>query len=243
MRRFGLVGYPLGHSFSKKYFTEKFQQLGLSDHTYDLFELESPDLFPGIWKDRDLIGVNVTVPHKQAVIKFMNRLDESAKKVGAVNVVKRSGEELIGYNSDYYGFKTSLENFIPKNFVRKALILGTGGSSKAVKAVLDDLGINWIYVSRNADGAIISYDQLDSSMMESVQLIVNTTPLGMHPKVEDYPMIQYQNLGPNHYLHDLVYNPNETLFMKMGLENGAHVKNGLEMLHQQADKSWEIWNT
>ncbi|XOV91985.1 MAG: shikimate dehydrogenase family protein [Bacteroidota bacterium] len=243
MRRFGLVGYPLGHSFSKRYFTDKFQQLGLSDHSYDLFELESADLFPGIWKDQDLIGVNVTVPHKQAVIRFMSRLDESAKKVGAVNVVKRFGDELIGYNSDYYGFKTSLENFIPKNFVRQALILGTGGSSKAVKAVLDDLNIEATFVSRNADKAIISYDQLESKLMESIQLIVNTTPLGMHPKIENYPAIPYEDLGPDHYLHDLVYNPNETLFMKLGLENGAHVKNGLEMLHQQADKSWEIWNS
>ena len=243
MRHFGLIGYPLGHSFSKKYFTEKFKELGLADHKYDLFELETIDLFPKLWNDPHLVGVNVTVPHKQAVKQYLDALDESAEKVGAVNVIKRTGDKLTGYNSDYYGFRTSLENFLPNNSVKNALILGTGGSSKAVKAVLDDLEIQMTYVSRNASEQIISYDQLTPEQMRACQLIVNTTPLGMHPRVENCPDILYEVLRPSHFLFDLVYNPETTLFMKKGLENGAKVKNGLEMLHLQADKSWEIWNS
>ena len=243
MRHFGLIGYPLGHSFSKKYFTEKFKELGLADHKYDLFELETIDLFPKLWNDSHLVGVNVTVPHKQAVKQYLDALDQSAEKVGAVNVIKRTGDKLTGYNSDYYGFRTSLENFLPDNSVKNALILGTGGSSKAVKAVLDDLGIQITYVSRNASEQTISYDQLTPERIRNCQLIVNTTPLGMHPKVEKCPDIPYEALGTSHFLFDLVYNPETTLFMQKGLDQGARVKNGLEMLHLQADKSWEIWNS
>ena len=243
MRNFGLIGYPLGHSFSKKYFTEKFKDLGLSDHKYDLFELETIDLFPELWKDPDLVGINVTVPHKQAVRQYLDALDPSAEKVGAVNVIKRTGNRLTGYNSDYFGFRTSLENFMPKNSVRKALILGTGGSSKAVKAVLTDLNIQFEFVSRKSGEGMISYDQMTPEIIKEHQLIVNTTPLGMHPKVDNCPAIPYEALGSAHLLFDLVYNPETTKFMQMGLDQGARVKNGLEMLHLQADKSWEIWNS
>ncbi|MBV6642036.1 MAG: shikimate dehydrogenase [Cyclobacteriaceae bacterium] len=243
MRNFGLIGYPLGHSFSKKYFTEKFKDLGLSDHKYGLFELETIDLFPELWKDPDLVGINVTVPHKQAVRQYLDALDPSAEKVGAVNVIKRTGNRLTGYNSDYFGFRTSLENFMPKNSVRKALILGTGGSSKAVKAVLTDLNIQFVFVSRKSGEGMISYDQMTPEIIKEHQLIVNTTPLGMHPKVDNCPAIPYEALGSVHLLFDLVYNPETTKFMQMGLDQGARVKNGLEMLHLQADKSWEIWNS
>ncbi len=243
MRHFGLIGYPLGHSFSKKYFTDKFKALGLSDHKYDLYELETIDLFKGLLKDPNLVGINVTVPYKQAVKQYLDALDQSAEKVGAVNVIKRIGNKLTGFNSDYFGFRTSLENFIPKNSVRNALILGTGGSSKAVRAVLADLNIQVVFVSRNAGDGVISYDQLTAEIVKEHQLIVNTTPLGMHPKVDNCPGIPYEALGSTHFLFDLVYNPETTKFMQMGLDKGARVKNGLEMLHLQADKSWEIWNS
>ncbi len=243
MRHFGLIGYPLGHSFSKKYFTDKFKALGLSDHKYDLYELETIDLFTGLLKDPNLVGINVTVPYKQAVKQYLDALDQSAEKVGAVNVIKRTGNKLTGFNSDYFGFRTSLENFIPKNSVRNALILGTGGSSKAVRAVLADLNIQVVFVSRNAGDGVISYDQLTAEIVKEHQLIVNTTPLGMHPKVDNCPGIPYEALESTHFLFDLVYNPETTKFMQMGLDRGARVKNGLEMLHLQADKSWEIWNS
>lgn len=243
MRHFGLIGYPLGHSFSKKYFTDKFKALGLSDHKYDLYELETIDLFTGLLKDPNLVGINVTVPYKQAVKQYLDALDQSAEKVGAVNVIKRTGNKLTGFNSDYFGFRTSLENFIPKNSVKNALILGTGGSSKAVRAVLADLNIQVVFVSRNAGDGVISYDQLTAEIVKEHQLIVNTTPLGMHPKVDNCPGIPYEALESTHFLFDLVYNPETTKFMQMGLDRGARVKNGLEMLHLQADKSWEIWNS
>ncbi len=244
MKLFGLVGYPLGHSFSKKYFTEKFEQMGLKDHSYELFEIERVEMFPGIWeKYPNLIGLNVTVPHKQGVKEYLDKLDTSAEKVGAVNVVKRVGEQLIGYNSDYYGFMGSLENFISKKAVDSALILGTGGSSKAVKAVLDDMEIKSVFVSRTAREGVLIYDELDKKTISNYQLIVNTTPIGMYPKVDHSPQLPYDALGADHYLFDLVYNPEETQFMSKGLTRGAKVKNGLEMLHKQADKSWEIWNS
>lgn len=243
MRRFGLVGYPLGHSFSKKYFTEKFRELALSDHSYDLFELEKIDHFPEIWNDKDLEGVNVTVPHKEAVKVYLDDFDSSAEKVGAVNVVKRTGDRLIGYNSDYSGFRESLESFLQGDAPQKSLILGTGGSSKAIKAVLSDLGIEPLFVSRSPAHGQKSYDQLDKQILKEHQLIVNTTPLGMHPKVDTCPSIPYEFLDSQHYLVDLVYNPDQTMFMKNGQLHGARTKNGLEMLHLQADKSWEIWNS
>jgi len=243
MKHFGLIGYPLGHSFSKKYFTEKFKELGLGDHKYELYELKSIDLFPDLLRDPHLVGINVTVPYKEAVKQFMDTLDQSAEKVGAVNVIRRHGEKLTGYNSDYFGFRTSLENFLPKNSVKRALILGTGGSSKAVRAVLEDLGIQVVFISRKAGEGVISYDQLTSERISENQLIINTTPLGMHPNVDICPDIPYEALGPTHFLFDLVYNPTTTAFMQRGSDQGARVKNGLEMLHLQADKSWEIWNS
>ncbi len=243
MRHFGLIGFPLGHSFSKKYFTRKFDELGLKDHNYELYELKSIDMFPDLWNDPDLVGLNVTVPYKEAVKKYLHDLGQSAEKVGAVNVIMRKDNKLIGHNSDYYGFRTSLENFLPDNSVKKALILGTGGSSKAVKAVLNDLNIQEQFISRSAGEETMSYEQVTPELVKETQLIVNTTPLGMHPKTDNCPEIPYEALGPSHYLFDLVYNPEVTRFMERGLEKGAQAKSGLEMLHLQADKSWEIWNT
>ena len=242
MKKFGLIGYPLGHSFSKKYFTEKFHQLGLDGHVYDLFEMPDISLFLKVWDDLEVCGVNVTVPHKQSVKPFLSRLDPSAEKVGAVNVIKRVGTELIGYNSDYYGFKSSLENWLP-NTSLKALVLGTGGSSKAVKAALADLQIPFEMVSRRRAEGTLTYDDLneDETVFEAFKLIINTTPLGMHPNVTGKAELPYQALDGSCFLYDLVYNPDMTAFMQAGYERGASVKNGLEMLQLQAEKSWDIW--
>lgn len=245
MKKFGLIGFPLTHSFSKKYFTAKFEELGLGDHSYDLFEMESIEAFPALWEDEELVGTNVTVPHKQNVMPFLDGLDASAARVGAVNVIKREEEGLVGYNSDYIGFKWSLEKFIGENHgITNALILGTGGASKAVEVALTDLGINHRLVSRTATEERLSYDQLKDApeMLNEVQLIVNTTPLGTYPKVDTCPDLPYEALSGQHYLYDLVYNPAETLFLSKGKNQGARIMNGAEMLELQAERSWEIWN-
>lgn len=247
MKRFGLIGYPLGHSFSRNYFTEKFEQLGLSgNHKYQLFEIESLKDFPGLWKRYpDLVGVNVTVPHKENVRRFLDRLDSSAQKVEAVNVIKNEYGKLVGYNSDYYGFMMSLQNYFQHTeMVRRALILGAGGASKAVEAAFLDLGVKYKIVSRQQDKGDLTYQDLkdDPAHIEGTDMIVNTTPLGMHPDLERKPDIPYDLIKPEQYLYDLVYNPEETAFMKEGRSRGAKTKNGLEMLYLQADRAWEIWS-
>lgn len=247
MRRFGLVGYPLGHSFSRRYFSEKFEKMGLLDHQYDLYELEYLKDFPAIWQNNsELIGVNVTVPHKESVIPFLDRLDASAHKVGAVNVVKREAGKLIGYNSDYYGFKISIANYFQGNItIKNALILGLGGAAKSVEAALDDLKISYESVSRMAGKGDYTYNDLqkDPSILAKADMIVNTTPLGMFPEVEECPQIPYEVIHAGQYFYDLVYNPEETHFMKKARQKGARTKNGLEMLYLQADRAWEIWNS
>lgn len=245
MKRFGLIGFPVGHSFSRTYFQEKFKVLGLNDHVYELYEMEFLKDFPALWERfPDLVGVNVTVPHKENVIRFLDRLDSSASRVEAVNVIKRVQGKLVGYNSDYYGFKVSVENYFQrKDKIRNALILGRGGASKAVEMALLDLWINCKFVSRNAGKGDFTYDDLekDPGIIEKVDMIINTTPLGTYPNIETKPLIPYDAIQPKHYLYDLVYNPEETAFMKEGRKRGAKTKNGLEMLQLQADRAWEIW--
>ncbi len=247
MRKFGLIGYPLGHSFSKKYFTQKFSDLDLGDHQYDLFEMEEvTDDFPALWEDAELVGVNVTVPHKQNVLPFLARLDRSAERVGAVNVIKRVGEELVGYNSDYHGFMESLKLMIGESHqVKTALILGTGGASKAIKVALEDMGITYKTVSRSKDKADHTYAYLmsHSEIVRDVDLLINCTPLGTYPKVENAPELPYEQLHAGQFLYDLVYNPEVSKFLAEGKSRGAATKNGLDMLHLQAEKSWEIWNS
>lgn len=246
MRLYGLIGYPLSHSFSKKYFGEKFEKEGITDARYELFEL--PDirkLEELIGNQPELCGLNVTIPYKQAVIPFLDGLDASAEKVGAVNVIRFHEGRRIGYNSDYFGFRESLQSWLPENRdYLHALVLGTGGASKAVTAVLSDLEISFYLVSRQAGANSLSYEQLQAQpdILQRPRLIINTTPLGMAPNTEAAPPIAYNSLTPDHLLYDLVYNPAETRFMQLGREKGAHVKNGLEMLHLQAEKAWEIWN-
>lgn len=250
MNLFGLIGYPLTHSFSKKYFTKKFEKEGIKNCRYDLFEIKNIEELPSIIKNNpELKGLNVTIPHKESVINFLDELDEPARSIKAVNVIKIDSGKLKGYNSDFHGFRTSLKKFLnvetlevlKTSKVLKALVLGTGGSSKAIKAALEDLKIDYKTVSRNEGKADFTYEDL-KSQIGNFQLIINTTPVGMYPLIEACPDLPYDLINKDHYLFDLVYNPEETLFMKKGKEKGARTKNGLEMLSLQAEKAWEIWN-
>ncbi len=245
MKTYGLIGYRLSHSFSKKYFTEKFQREGIQDCIYENFPLDTIQEFSALLRSgANLRGFNVTIPYKQEIIPFLNDLDPAAKEIGAVNVIRVMDDgKLIGYNSDYYGFKNSLEAFISKNTAHKALVLGTGGAAKAVVTALRDLGIPYKYVSRTKSENMLSYAELNAELMNEHSIIINTSPLGMYPDVDSFPAIPYEFLTDQHYLYDLVYNPEETVFMKKGRERGAHVMNGLPMLIGQAEKAWEIWNS
>lgn len=246
MKGFGLIGYPLGHSFSKKYFTEKFEKEGIEDCEYDLYPLEDIEELPDLIKsEKGLIGLNVTIPYKQQVIKFLDEIDPKAEQIGAVNTIKIQGRKLKGYNTDYIGFKESLEKLVgPNPMPEKALILGTGGASKAVKAALEDLGIEFQFVSRNPAEGELSYESLNTqySILNTAKLIINTTPLGMTPNIEALPDLPYHQLTEHHYLYDLVYNPLITAFMQKGIDAKCWVKNGLEMLYGQAEAAWDIWN-
>ncbi len=253
MRIFGLIGYPLGHSFSKKYFTEKFAKEGIANAAYELFPLENIELFPELLANQPILrGINVTIPYKEQVIPYLTRLDPAAQRIGAVNVIKREADgSTTGYNSDYFGFKSTLEGFLQKYYVAegknlrklKALILGTGGASKAVRIALEDMDIEYVYVSRRGGEGVYSYDDLTERAMEKHLLIINTTPLGMYPEVDVFPPLPYEWLTADHLLYDLVYNPEQTMFLQKGAERGAKTFGGLPMLHAQAEKSWEIWNT
>ncbi|MBC7923916.1 MAG: shikimate dehydrogenase [Ferruginibacter sp.] len=245
MNLYGLIGYPLTHSFSKRYFTEKFSREGIRDSAYELFELPDIAALPGLLATQpNLRGLNVTIPHKQAVIPFLDHLDESARKVGAVNVIKlAAGGKKTGYNSDYYGFRTTLVAWLGRLGVTEtaALILGNGGASRAVRAALDDLRIPYQVVAREASATTLSYQQVTGELMAAFPLLINTTPLGTHPHPETFPLLPYARLTTANLLYDLVYNPAETQFLAKGAARGAGTHNGLAMLHGQAEKAWEIW--
>lgn len=242
---FGLIGFPLSHSFSKKYFTEKFEKESMPNHRYELFPIPQADEFPELVQSQpNLKGINVTIPHKETVIPFLDEMDEEAAAIGAVNVIQFNGGKLKGYNSDVYGFELSLRKFLgdsPKSI--KALVLGTGGASKAIVFVLKKIGIEYQMVSRRAKNDWLTYDTLTANIVSEHQLIINCTPLGTYPNVDFCPDLPYSALSEHHYLYDLVYNPAETLFLKKGKEQGAHTINGLEMLHLQAERAWDIWNS
>lgn len=244
---YGLIGYPLSHSFSKKYFTRKFEQECIANSRYELFELKSINELPGLLTQYPAIkGLNVTIPYKQQVMHYIDDLDSIAEQVGAVNTIKLNAQnkKRIGYNTDYYGFKVSLESWIGGLSGIKALVLGTGGASKAVKCALNNSGIAYMMISRTASENTLSYDQLrENYHLKDYHLIINTTPLGMSPHVDTYPDLDYQQMTSHHFCYDLVYNPEQTQFMKLSASRSASVKNGLEMLHLQAEKSWEIWNS
>ncbi|KYG82567.1 shikimate dehydrogenase family protein [Roseivirga echinicomitans] len=246
MRKFGLIGYPLGHSFSKKHFSAKFEKEGI-EAEYELYPLENIEEFPALVKNtKGLEGINVTIPYKESVMKFLDGVDEKAAAIGAVNTIKIQKGKLRGYNTDYLGFKTSLVKFIGANpMPTNALILGTGGASKAVQTALSDLGIEFKLISRRPQDGQLTYKDFNKPTpehLDTYKLIINTTPLGMAPKIESLPDLPYQQLTPDHFLYDLVYNPLSTAFMQKGIETKCWVKNGLEMLHGQAEASWEIWN-
>lgn len=238
---YGLTGYPLGHSFSKAYFTEKFAREGI-DARYENFEIDDIAMLPGLVSRIDnLRGFNVTIPYKQAVIPYLAELDESAASVGAVNVVRvTSDKSLKGYNSDIYGFVESLKPMLGATD-RSALVLGVGGASLAVCHGLRSLGIQVSRVSRRAGAGEYVYADLTPELVAEHTVIVNTTPLGMYPKVDAAPDIPYSGVSSAHVCFDLVYNPAETRFMQLCAEQGAKVSNGLRMLHLQAEKAWEIW--
>jgi shikimate dehydrogenase len=241
MKLYGLIGYPLSHSFSKKHFTEKFEKEGITDCKYELFEIDAiQKLTQVLAENPNLKGLNVTIPYKQAVLPFLDSIDESAQKIGAVNVIKIENGKLKGYNSDYYGFKNSLINFL-NGAKPKAAILGTGGASKAVEQALKDLSVDYQYVSRTKSEGVWDYEELKNNFSD-FKLIINTSPLGMYPKLDACPDIPYHLIDSSYFLYDLVYNPEETLFMKKGREKGAKAIHGMEMLVGQAEKAWEIWN-
>ena len=244
MRQFGLIGFPLGHSFSKKYFTEKFQSEGI-DARYDLYELKNISDFVALKDNSELCGINVTIPYKEQIIDFLDELDDTAAKIGAVNVVKFSranGElKLKGFNSDAIGFENSLKPFI-KPYHRKALILGTGGASKAIDYVLNKLGIKTTFVSRTPKAGRLTYNELTESILNDNLLIATASPVGTYPHSEECPAIPYQFISEKHLLFDVVYNPAETLFLKKGWERAAIGLNGESMLVGQAEAAWDIWN-
>lgn len=242
---FGLIGFPLSHSFSRKYFSEKFAREAITDCHYELFPIESIEHLPALLAAYpNLQGLNVTIPYKQQVIPFLDSLDDSAAAVGAVNVIKFSEQKLRGYNSDVFGFESSLQTFLLENNANpeQALVLGSGGAARAVCFVLEKLQIPYAIVSRQPQDGQLSYDEVNAQI-ERFPLIINTTPLGMAPKLDSFPDLAYEQMPPGHLLYDLVYNPETTEFMKRGLAQGLPVKNGLEMLYGQAEKAWEIWNT
>jgi len=244
-KQYGLIGNPLSHSFSKRYFANKFKRENITGCQYDLFEIDEIEQVQEVFEVQHIQGFNVTIPYKHDIMQYMDNFDHSAQKVGAVNVVKIHPDGTkTGFNSDYYGFRTSLDNWLPDDKDMKALILGIGGAAKAVIAVLKDMDIPFLKVSRDKSKGDLFYDELltDHSILNKHQLIINTTPLGMSPNLDANPQINYKRLTENHFLYDLIYNPAVTKFMELGQKSGATIKNGLEMLELQAEKSWEIWN-
>jgi shikimate dehydrogenase len=247
MKKYGLIGYPLEHSYSKDFFNQKFNSENI-DAEYVNFEIENINELKDILRENpSLCGLNVTLPHKMKVIPLLDGITDNARNIGAVNVIKFKrglfGKlHLEGHNSDITGFKKSIEPLLNETH-RRALILGTGGASKAIYHGLKQLGITSVFVSREPKEFCITYDEITQNTIENYTVIVNTTPLGMYPKTNACPEIPYEHLTPGHILYDLLYNPDETLFMKKGKEKGAVVKNGLEMLLLQAYVSWEIWNS
>ena len=240
--QFGLVGKNISYSFSKGYFGDKFEKLNLKDYSYDNLDFQNIEDFPEFLKQNPTIsGLNVTIPYKEAIIPFLDKLSKRATEIGAVNTIKitKSGK-LKGFNTDYIGFQKSIEPLLNVNH-KKALILGTGGASKAVAYALKQLEIPYLFVSRNDIGDAIGYNQINEKTFEEFQIIINCTPVGTFPNTNTFPEIPYEHFTSNHLAFDLIYNPAETLFLKKAKEQGAIVKNGLEMLTLQAEKSWDIW--
>ncbi|MCK5781587.1 MAG: shikimate dehydrogenase [Flavobacteriales bacterium] len=244
MREYGLIGRNISYSFSEGYFSDKFKKLGISDCSYSTFDLSDISELKKLLKSKsDLKGFNITIPYKEEVIEFLDEIDESAKSIKAVNTVKIVDGKLIGYNTDTFGFRTSIKPFFEPQH-RKALILGTGGAAKAIAFVLEQLGVSYLYVSRNpkSDNEV-SYSELTKEAIANFPFIINCSPIGTFPNVDIAPEIPYEGIGDKHLLYDLVYNPKESLFLKKGKEMGAATVNGLSMLYHQAEEAWRIWNS
>lgn len=245
-RLFGLIGYPLGHSWSKKYFENKFGNENISNARYELFPIKKPEVIFGLLKTYpNLAGLNVTIPYKTSIIPLLDSLDPVAGDINAVNTIRIEHNEthtkLLGYNTDAYGFEKSITPLLRPQH-RSAIILGTGGAAKAAAWVFEKLGIDFILVSRNPEvNHQLGYNELTEDLFEKYTVIVNATPLGMAPDADTFPPLPYHFLSSHHLLFDMVYNPIETMFLKRGQVHGASPKNGLEMLHLQAEKAWEIW--
>jgi len=237
MRTFGLIGKDLSHSFSQQYFQKKFYKEGIKDCQYLNFDINNISTLNKLIQENNIKGLNVTIPFKEQVIPFLDERSEEAKQVGAVNTIKICEERLIGYNTDIFGFENSLLPILKKR--RKAIVLGNGGVSKAVQFVLKKNNINFIIISRSS---VISFLDVSYEMIQENEIIINTTPLGMHPKTEYYPDIPYNALNSKHLLYDLVYNPKESKFLRYGKARDVQIKNGEEMLYLQAEESWKIWN-
>lgn len=241
-KRYGLVGKDIAYSFSRSYFAEKFQKEGIDNCTYENFDLKSIDVIKTVLKMQNLGGLNVTIPYKEAILPYIDHLSEDAKIIGAVNTVRILADGTVeGHNTDTYGFKAALLRQW-KDHTDKALILGTGGASKAVHYVLQQMNIEPLFVSRNPKEGQITYKQIDSALMQSHKLIINCTPIGTHPDIDQAPQIPYDLIDSGHFLFDLIYNPEVTLFLAEGKNKEATIQNGHFMLEQQAEKSWNIWN-
>lgn len=242
-KKFGLLGKNISYSFSKGYFTEKFKKINFTHYSYKNFNVESIEQFPKIIAEtKNLKGMNVTIPYKETVIPFLSKLSKNAKTIGAVNTIKISKNgTLKGYNTDFHGFKKSIKPLLKKHH-QKALILGTGGASKAVAFALRKLGIEFDFVSRNPSEYELSYAELNQELFSEYHIIINTTPVGTFPDTEKCPELDYSLFTDKHIAYDLIYNPEETKFLRLAKENGATIKNGYDMLIYQAEKAWEIWN-
>ncbi len=241
-KEYGLLGRNISYSFSEKYFNDRFEKeiINAQYYTFDLQEISE---LKALLKDKELSGLNVTIPYKQDVFPFLDGLSEEVKAIGAVNVIKFEKDgSLTGHNSDYYGFKNSLLESV-EDLPKKALVLGTGGASKAVVKALEDLNIEWKYVSRSPKKGQFTYDEIDEAIINAHHLIVNCTPVGTFPKVDQSPNLPYQFITNQHIMFDLIYNPEVTTFMQKGIDKGAKAINGYRMLILQAEKAWEIWNS
>ncbi|MEO6454569.1 MAG: shikimate dehydrogenase [Ginsengibacter sp.] len=244
MNLYGLIGYPLTHSFSQQYFTQKFEREGIMDCIYKNFPITSINEFPALLKANFLKGLNVTIPYKEQVLQYVTSLSDDVKIIGAANTIIISGDNLFAYNTDVIGFEKSFTNLIKPDH-KRALVLGTGGASKAVQFVLKKLDIEYLLVSRSdsANGNLINYDQLTRVIMKQYPVIINCTPSGMSPADNNCPDIPYHFITPDHYVFDLIYKPAKTLLLKKAEEQGAAIKNGYDMLIIQAEESWKLWNT
>jgi shikimate dehydrogenase len=242
VKRYGLIGYPLGHSFSRKYFEEKFEREGIRDAAFHLFPIESIDQLSEIISSHpDLLGLSVTIPHKKTVLRYLHAL-ELPEGLTACNCIKIDGQKLTGYNTDVIGFENSFTAML-RSHHRRALVLGNGGAAEAVIHVLNKLNIEHQVVSRKLhEGSHLTYADIGRDVIERHQIIINTTPLGTYPNIHEYPDIPYQYLSSGHYLYDLVYNPSKTAFLEKGERMGACIRNGSDMLAIQAEASWKIWN-